>query len=119
MPLIMTALSELALFKPTLKLDMQTQAVWAEQLASNYQLKFVLMAIEQLKHSPAQWVNFGEIATEARRLKAASGESYAPHANPKRLTSTELESAVRCKQIAAIEHAKVDQMKRLQSTTAR
>lgn len=111
----MIALSELAIFKPTLKLDMQAQAVWAEQLASNYPEKFVLMAIEQLKHSPAQWVNFGEIATEARRLKAASGDSYAPHANPKRLTSTELESAVRNKNIKAIEHAKVDQLRRLES----
>lgn len=113
----MAALSELALFKPTLKLDMETQAIWAEQLASNYSVKFVLMAIEQLKHSPAQWVNFGEIATEARRLKAAAGESYAPHANPKRLTSTELESAVRGKHIAAIEQVKLDQLKGLESRT--
>lgn len=115
MPQVMTALSELALFKPTLKLDMQTQALWAEQLASSYSLRFVLLAIEQLKHSPVQWVNFGDIATEARRLKAVSGDSYAPHSDPKRMTFTELDNAVRNRNSKAIEYSKVQQMKKLDS----
>ena len=87
------AISELAIFKPTLKLDDATQIAWAQELARTYPAAAVLMAINQIKHSEAEWVNFGIIATEARRVAAKTDTRYRPHADPRRLTVTQLQQA--------------------------
>ena len=103
---VATALSELALLKPTLKLDDETHALWTRQLLAVYPVQSILMAIEQVKHSDIEWVNFGTIATEARRLRAASGDNYAPHANPKRLSMSQLRSAIDHRSQNAIQYVK-------------
>ena len=87
---VLVKLSELKLFKTTLKLDDQVQFVWAEGLLKAYEFQHVVQAIEQMKHSDNEWVNFGTIATEARRIAAANSREYRPFANPKRLTISQL-----------------------------
>lgn len=94
MPLVAVKLSELAMAKPTLKLDDETHLFWARKLATDYELDDVLMAIEQVIHSSVEFVNLGTIAEEARKVKARRPTTvYAPFGDTKRLTITQLRDA--------------------------
>lgn len=87
-------MSELAMAKPTLKLDDETHLFWARKLAADYETDDVLMAIEQVMHSSVEFVNLGTIAEEARRIKARRPTLvYSPFGDPKRLTVTQLRDA--------------------------
>ncbi len=93
-PLVLVKLSELALAKPTLKLDDKTHAFWARKLSSDYELDDILMAIEQVIHSSMEFVNLGTIAEEARKVKARRPTTvYAPFGDTKRLTIKQLRDA--------------------------
>jgi len=94
LPLVAVKLSELAMAKPTLKLDDETHLFWARKLAADYETDDVLMAIEQVMHSSVEFVNLGTIAEEARRIKARRPTLvYSPFGAPKRLTVTQLRDA--------------------------
>lgn len=87
-------LSELAMAKPTLKLDDDTHIYWARKLASVYELDDILMAIEQVIQSSVEFVNLGTIAEEARRVKAKRPTTvYSPFGDPKKLTVSQLRDA--------------------------
>ncbi len=87
-------LSELAMAKPTLKLDDDTHVYWAQKLASDYELDDILMAIEQAIQSSVEFVNLGTIAEEARRVKAKRPTTvYSPFGDPKKLTVSQLRDA--------------------------
>ena len=93
-PLVAVKLSELAMAKPTLKLDDDTHAFWARKLAADYDVDDVLMAIEQVMHSSVEFVNLGTIAEEARKVRARRPTTvYAPFGDTKRLTITQLRDA--------------------------
>jgi hypothetical protein len=52
-----------------------------------------MLAIEQAKHSSESFVNFGTLASEARRISEQLNPSYRPFADSKRLTVTQLQEA--------------------------
>ena len=90
---LLIKLSELMVFKPSMKLDDDTKLVWAHSFLKTYRVECVIQAIEQIKHSSCEWVNFGTIAEETRRVEAASSLAYRPFADPKRLTISQLREA--------------------------
>ena len=110
---LLIKLSELILFKPTMRLDDDTKLVWAHAFMKTYRVECVIQAIEQIKHSSCEWVNFGTIAEEARRVEAASCLAYRPFADPKRLTISQLRDAAADGNEPAAQRLKNDQRNRL------
>jgi hypothetical protein len=110
---LLIKLSELVLFKPTLKLDDDTKLVWAGSFLKTYRLESVIQAIEQIKHSSCEWVNFGMIAEEARRVDAANSRDYRPFHDPKRLTLSQLREAAADGNEPAAQRLQNDQRRRL------
>ena len=93
-PVVALKLSELAMAKPTLKLDDDTHVYWAQKLSSDYELDDILMAIEQVIQSSVEFVNLGTIAEEARQVKAKRPTTvYSPFGDPKKLTVSQLRDA--------------------------
>jgi len=88
-------LCELVVFKPTLErdLDAERALAWATELLKSYSYKACMLAIEQAKHSSESFVNFGTLATEARRISEQLNPSYRPFGDSKRLTVTQLQEA--------------------------
>lgn len=116
---MVSKLSELVVFKPTLDkdLDDDRKVLWAEALLKLYSLKACVLAIEQMKNSAEQWVTYGTISTEARRIAASINPVYAPFSDPKRLTVTQLQAACANGNEAAAERIKAEQhqgLKRLE-----
>ncbi len=110
----MIKLSELILFKPSLKASLEdddTKKVWAHAFLKTYNVDSVIQAMEQIKHSSCEWVNFGTIAEETRRIEAASSTVYRPFADPKRLTVSQLREAVADGCDQAAEQIKLQQRK--------
>lgn len=113
-PAVVLKLSELAMAKPTLKLDDDTHAYWAQKLASDYELDDILMAIEQVIHSSVEFVNLGTIAEEARKVKAKRPTTvYSPFGDPKKLTVSQLRDAAFDGNESAAELLKQQQLKEL------
>lgn len=76
-----------------MKLDDDTKLIWAQSFLKTYRAECVIQAMEQIKHSSCEWVNFGTIAEETRRVEAASSVAYRPFADPRRLTISQLREA--------------------------
>jgi hypothetical protein len=85
----------LVVFKPTLErdLDEERAIVWAGALLKSYSLQSCMLAIEQAKHSPDAFVNFGTLATEARKISEKLNPVYKPFSDSSRLTVTQLQQA--------------------------
>jgi hypothetical protein len=110
--LFLTAkLAELAVFKPTLNLEAETKLAWAKSLLTNYGLRYSILAIEQVKHSSKDFVQFGTIAEECRRIMFK--ESYSPYGDPTRLTITQLRIAAADGSEEAGQILKIGQLKDL------
>lgn len=101
------------MFKPSLQLDKDAQLAWANSLLTNYELGHAVQAIEQLKHSDCEWINFGKIATECRRISAATSNEYRPFHNPSRLTMSQLRIAAAEGDEVSMQRLKGEQIKRL------
>lgn len=103
------------MFKPTLErdLDEERAIVWAGELLKTYTFDACAMAIEQMKHSSDQFVNFGAIATEARKITEAINPVYRPFGDSKRLTVSQLRVAAFEGNERAAERLKSEQHKRL------
>lgn len=83
------------MFKPTLERDLDDDrtAAWASALLKSYSFEASVLAIEQAKHSAESFVNFGTLATEARRISDNLNPAYRPFSDSKRLTVTQLQES--------------------------
>ena len=103
------------IFKPTLErdLDDERKLLWAAELLKSYSLQASTMAVEQMKHSPEPFIQFGQISTEARRIEANLNPVYSPHGDHRRLTVTQLRAACEDGNDAAAERLKMEQHQKL------
>lgn len=87
---LIVKISELALFKPTLQLSDEQKLLWAQEFLRVYSVDHVIQAIEVLKHRSDQFLNFGNIAEEVRKIEARSSRDYRPNFDPGTIAANRL-----------------------------